>query len=484
MAVTVQCPNPPCRQTVSIDPSWEGRRVRCRKCRTSFVATPTNDGVSATTDSDLTAEFTRHFDTLPAEFGRYRVVEFLGEGSMGAVYLATDNQLNRQVALKLPFFESDADSKQVERFVRESRAAAGLLHPNICMVFDAGVIQRWPFMTMALINGQSIEKILSEHSRFSQLTAVQLMRQIASAVQFAHDRSVIHRDLKPANIMMTYENEPVVMDFGLARRLDVESENGGRITQEGVLLGTPQYMAPELIDGGPSLAGPGTDVYAMGVILFELLTGRPPYEGPTLVLLSKLASGVVPSARSFRPDLDERLEALCRRAIAFDPKDRFQTAAEFGQALKLIESTLGIAMKGKSAVPDVSANDAIRVAVATLNEKRLSEDGDPIDVTSIKGANTSKPFAEKSPGGAFLRRMIRFPGDSVKWILIRSWRVLTDPERFVLAISVLAGVVITVIVGLIAAEKFIQREQSSAVLEETRSSGNNMNTGESENRNP
>ena len=203
------------------------------------------DGMS---DSQKTASDPQD---VPAEFGRYRIEKELGRGGMGAVYLAHDSQLDRKVAIKIPFFTSD-DEGGVERFRREARAMATLQHANLCPVFDVGQFQQWHFLTMAFIDGQSLSaKLKTSGLQVSQ--SVQLLKKVALALQVAHDSGIVHRDLKPANIMLNQQMEPIIMDFGLARRQSaVEIE----LTKPRTVLGSPSYMAPEQIEARHDEVGP------------------------------------------------------------------------------------------------------------------------------------------------------------------------------------------------------------------------------------
>lgn len=334
MPITIQCPNPVCQQTVSVSDALSGRSVKCRKCGTAFVATPTLDHRRSDTRPSSTAAGGGAFAALPADFGRYRVLQLLGKGGMGAVYLAVDSQLNRRVALKVPFFNAREEPRRAERFIREARSAACLHHPNICTVFDAGEIDNRPFITMALIDGQPLDDLFSETQLLPVPTVLTIVRQVAVALQKAHDQSIVHRDLKPANIMITPDGEPIIMDFGLAKLVGEADAAETRLTQEGALLGTPRYMAPEQVHADQTAIGPATDVYALGVILFELLTGKPPYSGPLMSMLTQIASAPVPAPRDLRPELDERLSQLCRKAMAKSPADRFSSMKELAEALR------------------------------------------------------------------------------------------------------------------------------------------------------
>jgi len=209
---------------------------------------------------------------LKPEFGRYRIVKALGKGAMGTVYLAEDTQLQRHVALKTPHFEQEPTPELLERFYREARAAATLRHPNICPVYDVGQIEGTHYISMAFIEGHPLSALVQSAKPQPERQVLIVVRKLAQALQDAHDHGIVHRDLKPANIMVDTRNEPIIMDFGLARQL--QRDTNIRITQSGMLIGTPAYMSPEQIDGELDKIGPPTDQYSLGVILYELLTGQ------------------------------------------------------------------------------------------------------------------------------------------------------------------------------------------------------------------
>jgi tetratricopeptide (TPR) repeat protein len=266
--------------------------------------------------------------TFPEEFGRYRIVQVLGGGGMGTVYLAYDTHLERHVALKVPrLFETGG--RAVERFAREARAAAHLHHPNICPVFDAGEINGIPYLTMAYIEGQPLTQALPPPLPPRQ--AAGLLRQLALALEEAHRHGVIHRDLKPGNVLVNRRGEPVITDFGLARRT-LPGDAG--FTISGQVLGTPAYMPPEQAEGAVEAIGPGADIYSLGVILYELLTGQRPFQGSTSQVLHQVVHQEPPPPRQWRPDLDARLEAICLQAMAKRIEHRLPSMAEFAEALE------------------------------------------------------------------------------------------------------------------------------------------------------
>ncbi len=268
-------------------------------------------------------------EDLSGVFGRYQIVRRLGKGGMGRVYLAHDTALDRRVALKVPHLEAGDPSALRERFLREARAAANLHHPNICPIFEAGSIGELPYLTMAYIDGQALHEWAAAGRPLPALLSA--VRGIALALDEAHRQGVVHRDLKPSNVLIDRRGEPVVLDFGLARRLFLEDRD--RLTRPGLIVGTPGYMAPEQADGGDS-SGPPCDVYSLGVILYELLTGRLPFEGATtMAILARMASETPRPPSEHRPGLSPHLDAVCLRALARDPASRYPSMAELAAAL-------------------------------------------------------------------------------------------------------------------------------------------------------
>jgi serine/threonine protein kinase/WD40 repeat protein len=268
--------------------------------------------------------------SLPKQFGRYEIIKRLGQGAMGAIYLAYDPKLDRQVALKVPQFELGTDPEVVQRFYREARAAATIEHPNICPIYDVGEVNGIHYLTMAHIEGRPLSAFVQNGKPFPERQAAAVVRKIALALQEAHARGVIHRDLKPANIMINQRKEPVIMDFGLARQLNKDDP---RLTHSAYLVGTPAYAAPEQVRAQGETLGPGCDIYSLGVIFYEMLTGQLPFQGPLMAVLGQILTQEPESPSKHRPDLDRRLETICLKAIAKKVEDRFGTMSDLAAAL-------------------------------------------------------------------------------------------------------------------------------------------------------
>jgi formylglycine-generating enzyme required for sulfatase activity/serine/threonine protein kinase len=263
-------------------------------------------------------------------FGRYTIMKELGRGAMGAVYLAKDEQLGREIALKIPKFDSEADPGLLERFYQEARSAAVLHHPGICPVHDVGEIDGQHYITMAYIQGRPLRDFTKSSKRQPGKQVARVIRKIALAMAEAHEHNVIHRDLKPANVMIDRKNEPVVMDFGLARR-SVEGEE--RLTHTGTIIGTPAYMSPEQVGGDPGAVGAASDIYSLGVIFYELLTGRLPFEGHLMAILQQIATKEPTPPRELHDDVDPFLQTLCLQMLAKDAASRPATMLKVAEEL-------------------------------------------------------------------------------------------------------------------------------------------------------
>lgn len=264
-------------------------------------------------------------------FGRYQIVRMLGKGAMGTVYLAYDGQLDRHVALKQPMLTNET---MVKRFYGEARATANLRSPYICPIYDVGDINGMHFISMAFIEGRTLSKAIQEGFETTQQIAG-IIQKVAQGLQKAHDEGIIHRDLKPDNIMLDTDGEPVIMDFGLARRVDDDV----RLSKTGVLIGSPAYMSPEQIEGDQSQIGLSTDIYSLGVVLFEMLTKRIPFSGSLLSLLRNVAETPPPRPTELVPELGSlpgvaELERHSLKMMAKKPQGRFASAAEIAEAME------------------------------------------------------------------------------------------------------------------------------------------------------
>lgn len=272
----------------------------------------------------------RTVEPISEQFGRYRIIRCLGQGAMGAVYLAHDAQLDREVAIKIPKFSASDGPEMIQRFYREARSAATLRHANVCPVYDVGEIDGTHYLSMAYIEGHPLSDTIKRDPRIPESRAVEIVLKLARAVAAAHAEGVIHRDLKPANIMIDEHGEPVIMDFGLARRLNCDD---ARLTQSGLVVGSPAYMSPEQVEGDLDVMGAGCDIYSLGVIFYELLTGEIPFKGSIAAVMGQIVTQAPRRPATIRPGIDPRLEAICLKMMAKKVSDRFSSMLDVVAAL-------------------------------------------------------------------------------------------------------------------------------------------------------
>jgi eukaryotic-like serine/threonine-protein kinase len=260
--------------------------------------------------------------------GRYRLVELLGQGGMATIYRARDSQLERDVAVKVLRPEYGADPDFNDRFRNEAQSAASLNHPSIVAVYDYGTDEVGPFIVMELVEGEDLASIVRRSGALPPRAAARLVAQAARALAAAHERGIVHRDVKPGNMLVTREGRVKVADFGIARAL---SESA--LTLPGTTLGSVHYFSPEQARG--ELATPASDIYSLGIVLYELLTGRRPWTGDTAAAIATARlTGAVPSPSSVHGGIPPTLDAITRRALATNPEDRFGSASEMAEALE------------------------------------------------------------------------------------------------------------------------------------------------------
>ena len=269
---------------------------------------------------------------LPRQLGRYRIIRKLGQGAMGSVFLAHDEQLDRQVALKIPRGDLQRNQELRTRFEREAQAAAALHHPNICPIHDIGEFEGIHYISMGYIEGFPLTKYAIAESGLSEQRIAELVLKLAKALAVAHESGFIHRDLKPANVMVDLNEEPVILDFGLARRIDRDEDI--RVTQTGTTIGSPAYMSPEQVDGDQDKVGRHSDIYSLGVILYELLAGRIPFDGSMASVMGQIMTKEPDKPSDYRKDLTVRLEKICLRMMAKEASQRHPSMHAVAAALQ------------------------------------------------------------------------------------------------------------------------------------------------------
>jgi serine/threonine-protein kinase len=262
--------------------------------------------------------------------GRYRIEGRLGAGGMAEVFRGFDTVLNRHVAIKILAPQYARDVSFVDRFRREAQAAARLNHPNVVAVYDSGSDDGTHFIVMEFVEGRTLADFLAKGGKLAPAKATEIAERIADALQAAHAQGVIHRDVKSANVMVTREGTVKVMDFGIARMAE-----GDNVTQTAAVLGTASYLSPEQAQGRPVDAR--SDIYSLGVVLYEMLTGGVPFVGDTAVAVAyKHVQETPPLPSTKNPEVPPALDAVVMRAMAKNPANRYQTAAEFREDLERV----------------------------------------------------------------------------------------------------------------------------------------------------
>jgi len=271
--------------------------------------------------------------SLP-EIPGYKVLKLLGRGGMGVVYKARQVALKRLVALKITLTGGHAGPQELARFRTEAEAIARLQHANIVQIYEVGDSGGLPYFTLEYVPGGSLSARLAKSPQQPR-AAARLVEQLACAVHYAHQQGIMHRDLKPANVLLAEDSTPKVTDFGLAKQV----EGGPGLTQSGAIMGTPSYMAPEQARGETKAVGPAADVYALGAILYECLTGRPPFRGPTSAdtLMQVLNQEPVP-VRRLQPKVPKDLETICYKCLQKEPHKRYASAEELAEDLRRFQA--------------------------------------------------------------------------------------------------------------------------------------------------
>ncbi|WP_431799439.1 Stk1 family PASTA domain-containing Ser/Thr kinase [Halobacillus andaensis] len=345
---------------------------------------------------------------------RYRVNEMIGGGGMANVYLAYDTILDREVAIKVLRLEYGNDEEFIARFHREAQSATSLSHPNIVNIYDVGEEEDIYFMVMEYVDGMTLKQYIQQKSPIETAEAVDIMRQVTSAIAHAHDNGIVHRDIKPQNILIDHYGHAKVTDFGIAMALSATA-----LTQTNSVLGSVHYLSPEQARGG--MATKKSDIYSLGIVLFELLTGRLPFSGqsPVSIALKHLQHDT-PSLKRWVPDLPQSVENVVLKATAKDPFYRYESVIE-------MEEDLGTALEpyradeGVFAIPDDEEDKTKAIPVITddsfgdqdddativhdatqhFDAKALEETKKEAAVNNGKKKKEKKPKKKKRKGGFY-----------------------------------------------------------------------------------
>jgi serine/threonine-protein kinase len=366
--------------------------------------------------------------------GRYEITGLLGRGGMAAVYRAHDTALRRDVALKVLYPQYAGDTALVQRFQREAVLAANLDHPNILPIYDVGEADGLVYIAMRLLSGRSFADILRLRRSLPLAELTPIVEQIASALDYAHARQIVHRDIKPANILIEGLGDAesgmggeaaiphaVLTDFGIAKSLDPMTTG---LTVTGVLIGTPEYMAPEQIRGSQTVDA-RADIYALGVLVYRALTGRRPFEGGTQEILMGHLQGTIPDASSIDPTLPAAVDAVLRQALARAPEQRYRSAGEFARALR---SAAGMAMAtpppamrreldSRAVVPQVALNDIAQPNGVVADQPTRKGTIVPSSFSPHDSARTAQP-ARPQPARATRPAPRESRGSGAAWAIL------------------------------------------------------------------
>ncbi|MHB8643612.1 MAG: Stk1 family PASTA domain-containing Ser/Thr kinase [Gaiellaceae bacterium] len=290
--------------------------------------------------------------------GRYRILRKLGSGGMANVYLAEDQELGRRVAIKILNDRHAGDEQFVERFRREAKNAAGLSHPNIVSIYDRGEAEGTYYIAMEYLEGRSLKELIISRGPAPIAITVDYARQILAALRFAHRNGIVHRDIKPHNILVDSEGRVKVTDFGIARA------GTSQMTEAGSIIGTAQYLSPEQARGAQ--VDQTSDLYSLGIVLYELLTGNVPYNGDTPVEIAMKHLSATPEPPSAkRPEVPHALDSVVLRALAKDPADRYQSADEMDADLERVAHGLSVSQETEDAATTVLRGVDLAAAMPT-----------------------------------------------------------------------------------------------------------------------
>jgi len=272
-------------------------------------------------------------DALPTQIGKYKIQELVGEGAMGTVYRATDSVLGRTVAIKVMNAAIAREKDHRQRFLREAQAAGSLQHPNVVTIYDLGELDGHLFIAMEFVHGTDLERLMTGAEPLKLSSKLDIIVDVLMGLSYAHKHGIVHRDIKPANIRVTDDGHAKIMDFGVAH---LQSSD---MTRTGLVVGTPSYMAPEQVMGGKAV--PGTDVFAVGAVLYHLLTGSKPFEGPTLQsLFYRIVTDMPKPLDEVRPGLPAPLNAIVQKSMAKEASERFGSALDMANAIIAVRAEL------------------------------------------------------------------------------------------------------------------------------------------------
>ena len=352
--------------------------------------------------------------------GKYRVLDALGRGGMAQVYRGYHPQLDRHVAIKVLRSDLVEQDDFLERFRREAHAASGLRHPNIVQVFDFDAQDDFYYMVMELLEGDTLRARLNEYrvknERMPLDEIARILSDVLNGLEFAHSEGIIHRDIKPANIMLTKKEQAVLTDFGIAQIL-----GSTQVTAAGALMGTLNYMAPE--QGMEGRCDVRSDIYSLGIVLYEMLTGYTPFDADTpLAILMKHLNDPLPLPSKLDPNLPPSFEQIVLKALAKDPEDRYQSAEEMLTALQAMPQDLPSEKRGMVAPPGGIAPQVVFSGDSRqqISDQHLANEDTDMDIQPVASAANQPLIAasiSKGPNATRLNKVIENPPSAVIAIL-------------------------------------------------------------------
>ncbi|NJN68532.1 MAG: protein kinase [Chloroflexaceae bacterium] len=299
------------------------------------------------------------------QFGRYTIQQEIGRGGMARVYRALDTRLHRPVALKVMAPHLNADPEYLRRFVREARLAAKLHHPGIVSVYDVDEQDGLRYIAMEFIEGRSLYSVLKEHGAMGLGCAVSILEPVGQALDYAHQKGAIHRDVKPHNVLIAVDGRVLLTDFGIALPLDGGRE---RLTRTGIFMGTPEYISPEQIES--RYVDGRSDLYSLGIVAYEMITGRVPFTGTTPQLIAAHAQTPPPLPGSVVPTLPRELDPVFARILAKDPQSRFPDGGAMVDALRRVARRYGMEMVVPAEIATLAVPGGASVGKATIPEQK------------------------------------------------------------------------------------------------------------------
>ncbi|WP_423801669.1 Stk1 family PASTA domain-containing Ser/Thr kinase [Neobacillus sp. SAB-20_R2A] len=328
--------------------------------------------------------------------GRYKIIDMIGGGGMANVYLAHDMILDRDVAVKMLRLDFANDEEFIRRFHREAQSATSLAHPNIVNIFDVGEEDDLYYIVMEFVDGNTLKQYIQQNSPLKVEEAIEIMKQLTSAISHAHHNHIIHRDIKPHNILVDHDGNVKITDFGIAMALSATS-----ITQTNSVLGSVHYLSPEQARGG--MANRKSDIYSLGIVMFELLTGRLPFSGESAVSIAlKHLQSETPSVRRWNPNIPQSVENIVLKATAKDPFHRYNSVDEMEEDLRtaldpdrLFEPKFIIPIDDEAtkAIPIITNDKPLKNLDETIvhtSEKNTGGSGGTSDLKQGKGANKKR----------------------------------------------------------------------------------------------